>query len=406
MNKREEVVQKLMQTEFRIDSLSSCLNNMEPNSVLDTSDKGNVMRKYLFHLAFENQNTNDYITEKLWGTLSSGTLPVYLGAPNIKDHVPFKGVIFVEDFPSVEALAKYLVKVSNDRKLYESYHSWREEPLPQSFLIKYNISHTHSKCRTCRWAHARKYGLGWNHTKQSLEPVFLPRETCVKGNHLASPAVESWWVADADNHENNKLELKIIGDSESLCPFLPDDVSRAKLGNSDLIRSVWSHDGTTDILIEGETFYSYTLQLAFPLKHHEAPQYIGDHTLWIQDDRSRVSLAFSSYSRFQGHKEIVTALSGVFHVHVTPELLPLRIRIIVENVDTFHEGATEQPSYYGHLMANDIANPPHLFSVDRLNELEQFSLKEDSSDRALSSFQSLHFKSSNNGRRHKKRPDT
>jgi hypothetical protein len=369
MNNREEVVRKLMKTAFRIDSLSSCLNNMDPNSVLDTSDKGRVMRKYLFHLAFENQNTNDYITEKLWGTLSSGTLPVYLGAPNVKDHVPFKGVIFVDDFPSVEALAKYLIKVSNDKKLYESYHSWREEPLPQSFLIKYNISHTHSKCRTCRWAHARKYGLGWNHNTQSLESVLLPRETCVKASHLASPAVESWWVADPGNHASNKLELKTIWESESLCPFFQDDISRARLENSDLIRSVWSNDGTTDILIEGETYYSYTLRLAFPLKHHEAPQYIENHTLWIQDNRSRVSLVLSSNSGFEENTEIVTVLSGVFQIHVTPELLPVRIRIIVENIDMFHKGAIGQPSYYGHMMADDITNHPQLFSIDKLIEL-------------------------------------
>ena len=101
----------------------------------------------------------------------------------------------------------------------------------------------------------------------------------------------------------------------------------------------------------------------------------------------------SSNSGFEVNKEIVTVLSGVFQIHVTPELLPVRIRIIVENIDTFHKGAIGQPSYYGHMMADDITNHPQLFSVDKLIELEHFVSMEESSARALLQFPSLHMKS-------------
>jgi hypothetical protein len=47
MNNREAVVQKLMKTDFRIDSLSSCLKNVD-NPDLDLSNKGKVLSKYLF----------------------------------------------------------------------------------------------------------------------------------------------------------------------------------------------------------------------------------------------------------------------------------------------------------------------------------------------------------------------
>ena len=66
-NNRERVVEQLINTPFRVDSLSTCLHNADPPEgvIMKTAPKSEVMQKYLFHLAFENQNTNDYITEKL-----------------------------------------------------------------------------------------------------------------------------------------------------------------------------------------------------------------------------------------------------------------------------------------------------------------------------------------------------
>merc|ERR1740117_538797 len=88
-NKREKFVSELIdKTELRVDSLSSCVNNAEPPPGADMKNKTAVMAQYLFHLAFENSNVDDYITEKLWGALESGSLPVYLGANNIKERVP------------------------------------------------------------------------------------------------------------------------------------------------------------------------------------------------------------------------------------------------------------------------------------------------------------------------------
>ncbi len=68
---------------------------------------------------------DDYITEKLWGTLASGTLPVYYGAPNIKLHAPAHSIIFVDDYETSQDLANYLIRLTKDKALYESYHAWR-----------------------------------------------------------------------------------------------------------------------------------------------------------------------------------------------------------------------------------------------------------------------------------------
>ena len=62
---REALVQGLIDSDFdlRIDSVSTCLHNAEkPNG---TDSKIEIMSRYLFYLAFENQCEDDYITEKV-----------------------------------------------------------------------------------------------------------------------------------------------------------------------------------------------------------------------------------------------------------------------------------------------------------------------------------------------------
>lgn len=147
-NHREQVVKDLMQRGL-IDSISSCLNNKrvpEP----ERRNKHKVMRGYKYYAAFENGCVEDYITEKLWGAFASGTLPVYLGAPNIMDHVPAKSIINVKDFPSTAALAAHIEYLNSNQTAYDEYHAWRYRPLPDGFVRKYNMTHVDTKCRICR----------------------------------------------------------------------------------------------------------------------------------------------------------------------------------------------------------------------------------------------------------------
>lgn len=173
---REHVVKVLMNY-IPVDSPSTCLNNMYMN---DTSNKGKMMKSYALYFAFENTIVDDYITEKLWWTFSAGVLPVYLGAPNINEHVPKHSIINVNDFPSLEALGMHLKMVLQNETLYNSYHKWRYQQLPHFFVKKYNFTHVHSQCRVCRWAYAKKYNYGWDHEQQ--EVIFTSRETNKKAN--------------------------------------------------------------------------------------------------------------------------------------------------------------------------------------------------------------------------------
>jgi len=164
---REALVQSLMKW-MPVDSVSSCLHNFD---FPDTSKKGPVMQKYAMYFAFENQRIDDYITEKLWGTFSAGVLPVYFGAPNIKEHVPEHSIVHVDDFASHEELAQHLKDIMSNEELYNSYHAWRYKPLPTWFVHKYNFTHVHSACRTCRWASAQLRGLPWDAAQQQIAAV-------------------------------------------------------------------------------------------------------------------------------------------------------------------------------------------------------------------------------------------
>jgi hypothetical protein len=52
------------------------------------TSKFDVLARYKFCLCFENMRMNGYITEKIFDCLYAGTIPLYLGAPDISEYVP------------------------------------------------------------------------------------------------------------------------------------------------------------------------------------------------------------------------------------------------------------------------------------------------------------------------------
>jgi hypothetical protein len=50
--------------------------------------KFEVLRNYEYCLCFENMEMNGYITEKLFDCLYAGTIPLYMGAPDILNYIP------------------------------------------------------------------------------------------------------------------------------------------------------------------------------------------------------------------------------------------------------------------------------------------------------------------------------
>lgn len=164
-NEREEVIRTLRRLGIRVDGLSSCLHTVDVSD--DRGDKLKLMRPYKFNLAFENGNVIDYVTEKVYQALAAGVLPVYMGAPNIREYVPDGSIIDFADFDFNETrLAWHLKECMRNESLYNSYHAWRFRPLPEWFVRRFAFTRATTECRTCRYMHAHLNGWQWDKENQ------------------------------------------------------------------------------------------------------------------------------------------------------------------------------------------------------------------------------------------------
>ena len=153
---------------IRVDSLGKCKKNTAWPAGVPKNKKPLVLQRYALTLAFENQNEHDYITEKLWQPLAAGVVPVYLGAPSVKEYLPPHSVVVAADFKNATVLGQYLRMLLSNRSAYDEYNRWRYEPLPRYFVEKFNFTHVHTQCRLCRLAYARASGLPFNRKTQNI----------------------------------------------------------------------------------------------------------------------------------------------------------------------------------------------------------------------------------------------
>ncbi len=79
------------------------------------SNKGTVMSKnktyknYKFAVCYENAKGFDgYITEKIFDCFFAGCIPIYLGAPNISEHIPSNCFVNKKNFKTYEELYGYI----------------------------------------------------------------------------------------------------------------------------------------------------------------------------------------------------------------------------------------------------------------------------------------------------------
>lgn len=75
-------------------------------------DKAATLGRYRFAVCFENMDLEGWITEKLFDCLFSGTVPIYLGAPDIEHWVPRECFIDMRAFAGYPELREYLHALS------------------------------------------------------------------------------------------------------------------------------------------------------------------------------------------------------------------------------------------------------------------------------------------------------
>jgi glycoprotein 3-alpha-L-fucosyltransferase len=157
---RLEIINKLRKIGVTIDLFGKCSSNPEPyfskNLTRDERKIENI-KHYKFHLAFENSHAKGYITEKYWQSLHAGTVPVYLGALDIKRYEPRENSILrFQDFKSIEDLAKKMIEIDQNDEKYQKMLEWKTIGPSENFLA--TIDHS-CVLNFCYWCHkiADKY---------------------------------------------------------------------------------------------------------------------------------------------------------------------------------------------------------------------------------------------------------
>lgn len=109
-----------------------------------TSEKCNTMSTYRYSVCYENsQYEPGYITEKIFDSFFSGTVPIYWGCDNINQYVPANCFIDRRKFSSNEELYNFLKAITDDE--YDEYLSAISDFLVNSrgseFSVQY-FAHT------------------------------------------------------------------------------------------------------------------------------------------------------------------------------------------------------------------------------------------------------------------------
>jgi hypothetical protein len=109
-----------------------------------------IIANYKFDLSFENAIAEDYVSEKLYDPLVVGTVPVYLGAPNVEQFAPGDHCfINTADFSGPIELAEYLLHLHYNDDEYRAYFAWKERPFRPAFLAQLARQEVPPSTRLC-----------------------------------------------------------------------------------------------------------------------------------------------------------------------------------------------------------------------------------------------------------------
>lgn len=120
---REEFVKYLMEKYKHVDCPGKILHNieipeLEPRDGSWLPSKRSYIGRYKFNIAFENSNTDGYITEKLADCFMANTVPIYWGSEGNIDPFPREAVICANDYTDFDSLLARIKEVDENDDLY------------------------------------------------------------------------------------------------------------------------------------------------------------------------------------------------------------------------------------------------------------------------------------------------
>ena len=121
-SEREKLVAKL-KTHIPIDVYGECGESQPPRETFPS-----ILKRYKFYLSFENSLCSDYVTEKLYYTVSmpdTYVIPIVLGAGPYINILPEHSLIDIHDFSSTKDLAKHLLSIDQNDTAFMEYFAWK-----------------------------------------------------------------------------------------------------------------------------------------------------------------------------------------------------------------------------------------------------------------------------------------
>ena len=111
---KNKFAQFCMDNKFTTDNISQYNNILKNTSCYHSSEILNVLSRYKFIAAFENSNTNEYITEKIFNVFFAKSIPIYDGAPNITEFINPHSFLKLDS-----NIWKKMIIIKNSKKIYE-----------------------------------------------------------------------------------------------------------------------------------------------------------------------------------------------------------------------------------------------------------------------------------------------
>ncbi|GHT84512.1 alpha-1,3-fucosyltransferase [Bacteroidia bacterium] len=140
---RVEYLKELMK-HIPIDSFGRLFHNKDVANDTGYLTKQKILSGYKFVISFENAIYDDYVTEKFYDPLLAGSIPVYLGAPNIDVFSPGENAfVDVRKYSDPAELAMVLREYCQKKDSLDYFYEWKQNNLNPDFLEIANYQTVH-----------------------------------------------------------------------------------------------------------------------------------------------------------------------------------------------------------------------------------------------------------------------
>ncbi len=169
--------------------------------------KQRVLSRYKFVFAFENTNTDGYITEKLIDAFLANTVPIYWGSEGNLAPFPKEAVICANDYESFDSLLARIKQVDQDEALYRQILAASPINCPEAgsrIVAQHEAEKAVFLKSIFEQVRARKCGAApspFLHADLSVSPsgfgveidAYMHRSPCPACGEMPFPRAISWW---------------------------------------------------------------------------------------------------------------------------------------------------------------------------------------------------------------------